>query len=76
MQARRRLSLLERPISSSSSEGRKWYGYSPYNPAIVEKILEIFRVFYNYTEAGADKHTPAMRLGLTDKQVLLKDILQ
>jgi hypothetical protein len=76
MQARRRLSLLERPISSSSNEGRKWYGYSPYNPAIVEKILEIFRVFYNYTEAGADKHTPAMRLGLTDKQVLLKDILQ
>ena len=76
MQARRRLSLLERPTSSSSSEGRKWYGYSPYNPAIVGKVLEIFRVFYNYTEVGADKCTPAMRLGLADKQVLLEDVLR
>ena len=64
MQARRRLSLLERPISSSSSEGRRWYGYSPYNPAMVGKVLEIFRVFYNYIEHGQDKKTPAMRLGV------------
>jgi len=60
MQVRRRLSLLERPISSSSSEGRKWYGYSAYNPAMVGKLLDIFRVFYNYVELGNDKKTPAM----------------
>lgn len=64
MQVRRRLSLLERPIASSSNEGRKWYGYSPYNPVMVEKLLDIFRVFYNYVETGDDKKTPAMRLGL------------
>lgn len=75
MQVRRRLSLLERPISSSSSEGRKWYGYGPYNPEMVGKLLDIFRVFYNYVEVGQDKKTPATRLGLADKLVSLKEIL-
>jgi transposase-like protein len=76
MQVRRRLSLLERPIASASSEGRKWYGYSPYNPAMVGKLLDIFRVFYNYVEVGGDKRTPAMRLGLSDRQTLLEDVLR
>jgi transposase-like protein len=75
MQVRRRLSLLERPISSASAEKRKWYGYSPYNPAIVGKVLDIFRVYYNFVEAGEDKKTPAMRLGLVDKVITANDIL-
>lgn len=75
MQVRRRLSLLERPIASASNEGRKWYGYSPYNPAMVGKLLDIFRVFYNYVEIGEDKKTPAMRLGLTAKPVSLAQIV-
>lgn len=76
MQVRRRLSLLERPISSASSDGRKWYGYSPYNPAMVGKLLDIFRVFYNYIEVGKDKSTPAMRLGLTSAPTQLNDIFK
>ncbi len=76
MQIRRRLSLLERPIATASSEGRKWFGYSPYNPAIVGKILDIFRVFYNFVEVGKDKKTPAMRIGLTTVPTLLNDILK
>ncbi len=75
MQARRRLSLLERPIATSSSEGRKWYGYSPYNPASVGKMLEIFRVFYNFVEPGKDKRTPAMRLGLSKSINTISEIL-
>ena len=55
MQARRRISLLERPISTPSSAGRKWHGYSPYDPGIVIKMLDIFRVFYNFVEIGKDK---------------------
>lgn len=51
MQVRRRISLLERPISSSSSSGRRWYGYSPYNPAYIGKLLGIFRVYHNYVNA-------------------------
>jgi len=75
MQVRRRLSLLERPISSANSGGRTWFGYNPYNPAMVGKVLDIFRVFYNYVEVGDDKQTPAMRLGLTTAPVAINDIV-
>ena len=75
MQVRRRLSLLERPISSASSTGRKWHGYSAYNPENVTKMLDIFRVFYNYVETGRDKQTPAMRLGLAKGKIRIEDIL-
>ena len=76
MQTRRRLSLLERPISSASGEGRKWYGYNPYNPAMVGKMLDIFRVFYNYIEAGKDKMTPAMRMGLMSSPSVYINVLE
>jgi hypothetical protein len=41
MQVRRRLSLLERPISSASGTGRRWFGYSAYNPESIVKMLDI-----------------------------------
>ena len=75
MQVRRRLSLLERPISTSSKAGRTWYGYSAYKPENIEKVLTIFRVYYNYCLAGKDKKTPAMRLGLATAVIKPQDIL-
>jgi len=75
MQARRRLSLAERPIHTASSEGRTWYGYSAYNPENLARALEIFRVFYNYCKVGKDKQTPAMRLGLARAPIPLEDVL-
>lgn len=75
MQIRRRLSLLERPITTSSAGNRRWYGYGPYNPAIVVKLLDIFRVFYNFIEIGKDKMTPAMRLGVASKEIMYNDIV-
>ncbi len=75
MQVRRRLSILERPIASASNAGRTWYGYSAYNPAMIVKMLGIFRVFYNYCLAGQDGKTPAMRLGLAKGKVALEDII-
>ncbi len=54
MQVRRRLSLLERPISSVSDAGRRWLGYSAYNPNSIIKVLDIFRVYYNYCLKGQD----------------------
>jgi hypothetical protein len=75
MQVRRRLSLLERPISSSASPGRRWFGYGPYKPVIVGKLLGIFRVFYNFVEVGKNKQTPAMRLGLAKGKVTVEDIV-
>ena len=72
---RSRLSILERPIASSSSAGRTWYGYSAYNPAMIVKMLGIFRVFYNFCLSGQDGKTPAMRLGLAKGKVALEDII-
>jgi transposase-like protein len=75
MQVRRRLSLLERPVSTSSRAGRTWHGYSAYQPENIEKVLAIFRVFYNYCLAGKDTKTPAMRMGLVHAVSNPRDIL-
>lgn len=75
MQVRRRLSLLERPIASANTARRMWHGYSAYNPESIVKVLDIFRVFYNYILVGKDKKTPAMRLCLAKGVVSPEDIL-
>lgn len=75
MQARRRLSLAERGVPSASADRRIWHGYSAYKPQNLARVLEIFRVFYNYCAVGEDKKTPAMRLGLARGPVALEDIL-
>jgi transposase-like protein len=72
---RRKLSLLERPIATPSSLGRKWYAYSPYNPALVNKLLLIHRVHYNFVSKREQKETPAMRLGLAKAPVDPEDII-
>ncbi len=65
MLVRRRISFLERPIHTASNAGAVWHGYSPYNPQRVEKILQVFRTYYNYMLKGKDGKTPAERLGLS-----------
>ncbi len=75
MLVRRRISLLERPIHTPASASRTWHGYAPYNPVVACRLLNIFRVVYNYHLAGKDKQTPAMRLGLTEKAHSLHDLL-
>ena len=74
MLVRRRLSLLERPITTASNR-RIWHGYSAYNPRSIVKLLEMFRVYYNYILVGRDKQTPAMRLGLAKGRVSIEDIV-
>jgi transposase-like protein len=75
MQLRRSISLLERPIQTASAARRIWHGYSPYNPEVVVKLLEIYRVYYNYVQVGEDDKTPAMRLGLAAKPVGIEELL-
>ena len=75
MQIRRRISLLERAIVTASSARRMWYGYSAYKPENIVKLLDVFRVFYNYCLAGKGGKTPAMRLGLAKEVVTLEDLI-
>lgn len=71
MQVRRRLSLLERPIATANSGRRAWHGYAAYSPLVAQRILHIFRGYYNFCLVGEDHLTPAMRLGLIDHPVAL-----
>jgi hypothetical protein len=76
--------MLERPMATPSSN-RTWHGYSSYNPEIVQKLLDIFRVHYNFVKAERTRkaadgsplmpRTPAMRLGLAKGRVRMEDIL-
>lgn len=75
MQVRRALTIAERGIISASAERRLWFGKSAYNPAVLVKLIGIFRVYFNYCEVGEDEKTPAMRMGLTDRRISPDDII-
>ena len=47
-QVRTRLSPLQRAVHSPSSARRTWYGKQPYDPRIVQKLLDLLRLFHNY----------------------------
>jgi hypothetical protein len=74
MLLRRKTSLLERPTESASNPGKRWHLYDPYSSDVVEKLLTIYRVYYNYVKVGDDKQTPAMRLGVAKAPIRLEDI--
>ena len=75
MQIRRRLSPLERSIPSASSSRRMWYAYAPYRPDLVVRLLDIYRVYYNFIKKGEDGKTSAMRLGLAKGAIRYEDII-
>jgi transposase-like protein len=75
---RRRVAMLERPIHTPSNGGRTWNGYGAYNPAMIIKLLEIFRVVHNFIDIrkeDGESTTAAMRLGLMNKPMDYKDVL-
>jgi transposase-like protein len=75
MQVRRALTMAERGIVSASADRRVWFGKNAYNPGYLTKLVEVFRVYFNYCEIGKDKCTPAMRMGLARGPVAPEDIL-
>ena len=73
---RRLINAFERPIGTSSSYNRVWHGYSPYNPAMVQTYLTLFRTVHNFVWiSDIDGMTPAMRLGFVNQPLILEDIL-
>jgi hypothetical protein len=75
MQVRRALTMAERGVATGGSSGGVWFGKNAYDPANLVKLLEIFRVYFNYCEVGEDSKTPAMRLGLAKGPVSSEDVL-
>ena len=58
-----------------ATHNKVWHGNAPYNPAMMEKYLTIFRTVDNYVFVGDDGKTPAMRLGFTKAPLEYEDIL-
>lgn len=75
MQVRRSIAGLERAPQYPRRASRKWYLYGYYSPEMVEKMLTIFRTYFNFIAKGQDRQTPAMRLGLAKGPVRLEDII-
>ena len=73
---RRRLSYCERPIRSNRRTNGLWQIYAPYDPAMVEKVLFIYRVWNNYVWVSPkSKKTAAERIGLAAGKIRTQDIL-
>ncbi len=76
-QIRRRLSILERPLTTARGDGKS-YIYSNFNPKYAQMAITILRTYYNFCfvySSNGTKETPAQRLGITDKRFDLKDII-
>ncbi|GMA60319.1 insertion element protein [Alicyclobacillus fastidiosus] len=76
-QIRRRLSILERPLVTASGEGKS-YIYANFNPKYARHVITILRTYHNFCKpikSGDEFVTPAQRLGITDKQFDMKDII-
>ena len=69
------MNALERPIGTSSGYNTVWHGYAPYNPAMLQQYLDLFRTAHNFCHTGDDKKTPAMRLGLAEQPLSYDDVL-
>ena len=72
---RRLINPLERPLGTVSGGYTVWHGYAPYNVAMLEKYVTIFRAVDNFVFVGDDGATPAMRLGFTKRPLGFEDIL-
>ncbi|MDE3272461.1 exonuclease domain-containing protein [Pseudoalteromonas sp. G4] len=89
---KRSISMAERPIATSvnmndeekeaadagtaSASYQKWNLYGAYNPKYISMLLEIFRIYRNFTKTPRAKATPAQRLGLVDRVYDIHDILE
>ena len=63
LKTRRLFNALECPVGTSSGHNTVWHGYAPYNPAMLEKYVTIFRTVSSFVFVGDDRKTPAMRHG-------------
>lgn len=64
-----------RPSVSSGNIGHTWDRQYLYKPELIAKVAEIYRFYHNWCDPGADKKTPAMRLGLARGRIYERDFM-
>jgi len=67
--------MLKRPSQQFGKPESPLAWLRHYKPVMVGKLLDIFRVFYNFVEVGKNKQTPAMRLELAKGKITIEDII-
>ena len=75
LKTRRLINALERPVGTPTGRNTIWHGYAPYNVAMLEKYVTIFRAVNNFVFVGDDGAAPAMRLGFAKQPLGFEDIL-
>ena len=75
MKARKPFCVLQRPVHTSCSHNRVWTGYAPYNLAMLDAYLAMFRTAHTFIDVGDDGRTPAMRLGFADEPLRYEGVL-
>ena len=75
-QIRRESGGLERGIAIASNKRRVWYGYTPYNPSMIPKLLDIHRAYYNFIQvSNLDGLTRVQRFGMAKGKIRHQDII-
>lgn len=74
---RRRLSNLERPLTTARGDGKS-YIYSNFNPKYAQMALTILRTYYSFCfafKSNGVRVTPAQRIGIAKKKFKINDII-
>ena len=64
-----------RPHISKGSHAQTWGRHYLYDPTVLAKLVEIYRFYHNWMDPGADRMTPAMRIGLAKGRIYERDVL-
>jgi hypothetical protein len=73
---RSRLSVCDRAVTSVRRGRRLWHKYAPYDPALLEKMLTIYRCWQNFVwKDERNKRTAAEKLRLAAGPLRMQDIL-
>jgi len=72
---RSNLRCAARPQISAGNTGLTWGRHQLYKPALIAKLIDIYRFHHNWCDPGADKKTPAMRIGLAKGLIYERDFL-
>ena len=73
---RRRVAMFERPVASVRRARRSWHIYARCDPGMVNRTLEIFRVWHNWLwRSPKDGRTAAERLGPAQGEVRIDHVI-
>lgn len=74
-QVRARISVLGRPGISVRARRATYNRYGAYNPALLDKLLTIYRCWHNFVWTTENGQSPAERMSLSKGKVRVEDII-